>query len=110
MTGWYEIEVAAGIVAANLPILKPVAKRVLLFFCGDEQQKVFFSGSSGWHTGGRKKLSVDSGPSAIEMTASRGGCSTADIWDWSRCVESNTRPVELAKNQHRATASKGAEQ
>lgn len=106
--GWFEIEIAAGIIAANLPILKPLVDRVLLTFHGGghELQSSLFSGGSlgyGWRTGASKKLSVESGRSPF----AKGGCSAADAWDWSRCVEGNTRPVELSKNQHRATASRG---
>ncbi|CAN8100555.1 unnamed protein product [Discula destructiva] len=113
VAGWSEIEIAAGIVAANLPILKPLTDRLLLSFCGVKEQTTFLSGGStwrsGWHTGsGGKKLSGDNAQSLFKTRGSDGGvCSVADMWDWSRCIESNTRPVELAKNQYRATASRG---
>lgn len=109
--GWLEIELAATIVAANLPILKPLLLRVLLSFGyrgsyqeqQQQSQSTFFSGMSG-RSG--KKLSADSGPSAV---AGPFVASPKDMWDWNQCVEGNVRPVALAKNQHRATASRGGE-
>ncbi|KAJ4421066.1 hypothetical protein N0V82_003970 [Gnomoniopsis sp. IMI 355080] len=100
---WTEIEIAAGIVAACLPVLSPLLPRTT-------KQTIFFSGSSWsgtWHRPS-KQLSGDSTRPSFAICKNQ--CASAkDAWDWSQCVESQTRPIELAKNEHQATVSRGSD-
>lgn len=109
-----EIELAAAIIATNLPVLKPLLSRVLLAFGyrgsyepQQSSQSTFFSGMSGRSSSG-KKLSADSGRSPVTGPMETPCVASAkDMWDWNKCVSGNTRQGELAKSQHRATASRG---
>lgn len=101
VVAWTEIEIAAGLIAACLPVItpiityafhhkpSPIGKHVTAFTEGPPRRK-----GSLWPGMSAKKLSADSGR-PIGSVSTANVASNSEAWDWEQNVESLTRHGEL---------------